>query len=211
MIAAIESASTDLSVALADAQGGAIDVDGWTSGERQGADLLPRLLALLERRGGASPSDISGVGVGSGPGSFTGLRVGMSLAKGLAYALRLPIVAVPSLETWLAADADALAALSRAGAREAYLLLRGEAEPRLVDRDRLPPEARGAPVVAPAELAAAFGLGGARPPLRAAGAIAQAAASRLAAGSGDDLATLEPRYMRPPRGLEQIGSVSSWP
>ncbi len=211
MIAAIESASTDLSVALADAEGGAIDVDGWTSGERQGADLLPRLLALLERRRDASLPDLSAVGVGSGPGSFTGLRVGMSAAKGLAYALRLPIVAVPSLEAWLAADADALAALSRAGAREAYLLLRGEAEPRLVDRDRLPSEARDAPVVAPAELAAAFGLAGARQPLRAAAAIAQAAASRLAAGSGDDLATLEPRYLRPPRGLEQIGSVSGWP
>lgn len=211
MIAAIESASTDLSVALADAEGGAMDVDGWTSGERQGADLLPRLLALLERRGGASPRDLSAVGVGSGPGSFTGLRVGMSVAKGLAYALRLPTVAVPSLEAWLAADSDALAALSRAGAREAYVLLRGEPEPRLVDRDRLPSEVRRAPVVAPAELAAAFGLAGARPPWRAAAAIARVAASRLATGSGDDLATLEPRYLRPPRGLEQIGAVSPWP
>jgi hypothetical protein len=92
----------------------------------------------------------------------------------------------------------AAAAVARAGAREAYLLARGEAEPAIVDRDALGGEAT---VVAPAELAAAFGLRDARPP-RAAAAIARVASGRLAsAPSGDDLRTLEPIYLRAPRGV----------
>lgn len=211
MIVAIESASTDLSVAVAAADGTSIGVDGWSSDRRGGLEVLPRLLALLElhRR---SLGQATGVAVGSGPGSFTGLRVGMSLGKGLAFALRLPIVAVPSLAAWLEAEPEAEAALARAGAREAFLLLRGESEPRLVDRDALPGRTARAVVAAPRELAEAFGLAAARSPLQAATAVARLAAERLAGGGGDDLRTLEPRYLRTPRGLTQLGEgAPAWP
>lgn len=201
MILAIESASTDLSVALADPDGAPLGTDGWSSAQRQSAELLPRLLALLERMS-LGLDALTAVAVGSGPGSFTGLRVGMSVGKGLAFALRLPIVGVPSLQAWLAADRDAAAAMARAGARDAYLLARGESEPLVVDREALPEALRTGAVAAPEELAQAFGLAGARGPLEAAGAVARMAAERLAlAPDGDDLQRLEPAYLRAPRGI----------
>ncbi|MGH2428150.1 MAG: bifunctional tRNA (adenosine(37)-N6)-threonylcarbamoyltransferase complex dimerization subunit type 1 TsaB/HAD family hydrolase, partial [Candidatus Limnocylindria bacterium] len=74
MIIAIESASTDLSLALAAPDGVMIETDAWSSAQRQSAELLPRLLTTIER-GGAGLAAATAVGVGIGPGSFTGLRV----------------------------------------------------------------------------------------------------------------------------------------
>jgi tRNA threonylcarbamoyl adenosine modification protein YeaZ len=211
VIVAIESASTDLSVAIGAEDGELLAVDGWRSASRGAHELLPHLLGLLAR-GGYRLDQAMAFAVGAGPGSFTGLRVGMSLAKGMALALRRPIVGVPSLESWLAAESDALAAVARAGAREAYLLLRGETAPRIVDRDELPAQAGAATIVAPGELAEAFGLAAAMAPTRAAAAIAAIAAGRLAANpGGDDLARLEPAYLRAPRGLGQLQHAEATP
>ena len=206
MIIALETASTDMSVALARADGTLIASSTWTGDRRQGHETLPRLLDLL-RANDAELADANALAVGIGPGSFTGLRVGMSLAKGLALALSRPLVGVPSLEAWLDAEPDARAALSRAGARDAYLLLRGEAEVRIVDRDLLFAEARDVPLVAPGELAAAFGLVDVVPPRGAAADVAARAAERLRGNpAGDDLDRLEPAYLRAPRGLGQLTS-----
>ena len=208
MILAIEGASTDLSVAIADASGAILAEDAWSSAQRQSAELLPRILDLLA--GAELPlGAVSAVAVGSGPGSFTGLRVAMALAKGLAVGLSIPIVGIPSLVAWLDAEPDASAALARAGAREAYVVTRGSSEPAVADREDLG-VLRG-PLVVPAELAAAFELTDTRPP-RAAGAIARRAAQRLVlAAEGDDLATLEPIYVRAPRGLRAVdGERVKW-
>jgi tRNA threonylcarbamoyl adenosine modification protein YeaZ len=204
VIVAIESASTDISVAVARPDGSLLADAGWTSDRRQGHETLPRLIELLaEAR--APLAEISAVAIGIGPGSFTGLRVGMSLGKGLAFALRVPIAGLSSLRAWLDAEPDAEAALGRAGAHEAYLLLRDEDEPRIVDREALPLGVRDRPIVAPVELAAAFDLRAARPPHRAAAALAASAARRLAQSpGGDDLARLEPAYLRAPRGVGQL-------
>jgi len=200
VILAIDGASTDLSIALATPDGGAIAGDSWSSAQRQSAELLPRALDLLasaDRRVG----DLTALAVGTGPGSFTGLRVAMSIAKGLAFALDRPIVGVPSLVAWLEQEPDARAAVARAGAREAYVLARGESEPAVVDRDGLGDLLAGRAIVAPVELADAFALGTAVRPV-AAPAIARLAARRLAEDpAGDDLRSLEPIYLRPPRGL----------
>jgi tRNA threonylcarbamoyladenosine biosynthesis protein TsaB len=207
VIIAIDGASTDLSLAIADPDGTLLSDDAWSSAQRQSAELLPHLLALLARV--ERPlRDATAVAVGSGPGSFTGLRVAMALAKGLAAGLRIPIVGVPSLEAWLDADPDATAAVARAGAREAYLLARGDDLPRIVDRDALD---AAAVVVAASEVATAFGLIAARPP-HAAAAIARRAAERLATDpAGDDLRTLEPIYLRAPRGVaSESGELVRW-
>ncbi|MDQ3690122.1 MAG: tRNA (adenosine(37)-N6)-threonylcarbamoyltransferase complex dimerization subunit type 1 TsaB [Chloroflexota bacterium] len=197
MIIAMDGASTDLSIALSESDGTLLADDGWSSAQRQSAELLPRVVALLARID-RPMRDVSAIAVGTGPGSFTGLRVAMALGKGLAVGLRVPMIGVPSLRSWLEADPDASCALARAGAREAYLLERDEAEPRIVDRDQVP---RAAAVVVAAELADAFNLTAARRP-RGAIAIARRAAERLDQdATGDDPRTLEPLYLRAPRGV----------
>jgi tRNA threonylcarbamoyladenosine biosynthesis protein TsaB len=59
--------------------------------------LLPSLEWLLDRCG-VTRRDISGIGVSRGPGSFTGLRIGLSAAKGLAYAWGVPVVGIGTME-----------------------------------------------------------------------------------------------------------------
>jgi tRNA threonylcarbamoyladenosine biosynthesis protein TsaB len=200
MIAAIDSSSADQSVALADPAGGPLGAMAWTAERGQGGELLPRLLELLDRQG-ASLRNLIGVAVAIGPGSFTGLRVGVSLAKGLAAGLGCPIVGIGSLEAWLMAVPEAEAAVTRAGAAEVYLQARGEPEPQIVAFGALPAAALTSRLVAPRDLALALGLTRAVPPDAAAGAVARLGAERLTLGSADDLARLEPVYLRPPRGL----------
>ena len=61
------------------------------------AELGPALDRLLELCG-AKLDELGGIGVGLGPGSYTGLRVGVAFAKGLEFGLRVPLVGVPSFE-----------------------------------------------------------------------------------------------------------------
>lgn len=211
MIVAIESASSDPSLALAASDGVAFATDGWAGEGRQASELLPRLLVLLARSR-RELGEATALAVGVGPGSFTGLRVSMSLAKGIALALRVPVVGVPSLAAWLEAEPRAAAAIARAGAQDAYLLARGETEPRIVAASDLRGLIEGSLVAAPSELAAAFGLSGTVPPHEAAAAVALLGARRLGVEPrGDDLAGLEPWYLRPPRGVASQETVTQWP
>jgi len=59
-------------------------------------DILPLIEAALTK-GGASIRDISGLAISIGPGSFTGLRIGLSTVKGLAYGCAIPVVGVSTL------------------------------------------------------------------------------------------------------------------
>lgn len=67
------------------------------------ADLLIAIDAAC-RRAGVAPTELDAVAIGAGPGSFTGLRIGMATAKGVAFAARRPLWAVSSLAA-LARDA----------------------------------------------------------------------------------------------------------
>jgi tRNA A37 threonylcarbamoyladenosine modification protein TsaB len=192
MIIAIESASSDPSLALASSDGVAFAADGWAGEGRQASELLPRLLVLLARAG-------------------RDLREATALAIGVG-ALRLPLVGVPSLQAWLEAEHRAAAAVARAGAQDAYLLLRGDPEPRIVAAAELSGLLKGSMLAAPSELAASFTLAGALPPHEAAAAVARLGAARLLADPrGDDLATIEPWYHRAPRGAPSSATVSRWP
>jgi tRNA threonylcarbamoyl adenosine modification protein YeaZ len=97
-----------------DAPAGGIAVRTWPVRHQHGETLLPTLTAFLAEQG-ATLADLRGIVVGTGPGAFTGLRVGLATAKGLAHGLGLPIVGVSTAEALLeaarvsgaAGDADA--------------------------------------------------------------------------------------------------------
>lgn len=73
----------------------------WRSHLRQTVELAPAIVDLLKRVN-LTMQSIKAVGVAIGPGSFTSLRVGLSLAKGLAVAGHLPIIGIPSLDVLVA-------------------------------------------------------------------------------------------------------------
>ncbi len=75
----------------------------WMSRDYHTVELAPTLHQALERLG-MKAGQLTCVAVAIGPGSFTGLRVGIALAKGLAIAGRLPLVGVPSLDILAAAQ-----------------------------------------------------------------------------------------------------------
>jgi tRNA threonylcarbamoyladenosine biosynthesis protein TsaB len=208
---AIDTGTSNIVVAAGAPDGSLIKVLEWPAGYRHGEQLLAGVEQLLAETG-LSRDRLVGVVVGTGPGAFTGLRVGLATAKTLAHALGLPIAGVGTGEALLEADVEATALLLPAGPRDRVLvrrgappeLLAGGAEPVLpggvelvaVDLDGRAPESavrRGA--------AAARGLG---PALLAMGA------ARLRAGTGDDVETLVPEYVTLPRGVRASSGEISW-
>jgi tRNA threonylcarbamoyladenosine biosynthesis protein TsaB len=83
--------------------------DGEVLGERasRAVTLLEDVDALL-RQAGARTGDLQGLAVGTGPGSFTGLRVGLATARGLALSLGLPVAGVSTLDALAAGAPGAL-------------------------------------------------------------------------------------------------------
>jgi len=69
----------------------------WQSQNNHSVELMPAVTKMLEQQGLAA-SDLAVVGVALGPGSFTGLRISLSVAKGLAQALKIPIIGIPTLD-----------------------------------------------------------------------------------------------------------------
>ena len=62
------------------------------------SSLLPTFVEQLFQQAALTPRDLQAVCVSSGPGSYTGLRIGVSTAKGFAYALGIPLLSVPTLQ-----------------------------------------------------------------------------------------------------------------
>ena len=89
--------STETACIVLSSQGEVIDERTWHAGQHHTVELMPNLVQLLYRSG-SSLRDMSGIIVARGPGSFHGLRVGMSVAKGIAMALEVPLVGVSTLE-----------------------------------------------------------------------------------------------------------------
>ncbi len=69
----------------------------WTTRQHHTTELAPALAGLLSRSG-HTMSMIQALGIAIGPGSFTSLRVGLSFAKGLALARRVPLIGIPTLD-----------------------------------------------------------------------------------------------------------------
>ncbi len=89
--------STD-TASLALVQGSEVIAEStWHCGQSHTTQLLPQLAQLLNQTGSMLQS-ISGIIVAKGPGSYNGLRVGISTAKGLAFSLEVPLVGISTLE-----------------------------------------------------------------------------------------------------------------
>ena len=217
-ILAIDTALRSVVVAVARLDGMPLAESTWVAGYRHGETLLPSIQRVLGEAN-VRRSRLRGLVVGTGPGAFTGLRVGLATAKGLARALGQPIFGVSTGEALLESAAlatgetvDRLVLLLPAGpsdrvfvrhGRQPVLLL-GGTDPDLspgeqlvaVDlEDRAPSDA-----LSLGELATR-GLGG---------VLLRRGVERLGAGGGDDLARLVPEYVTLPRGVVAASGEVAW-
>jgi tRNA threonylcarbamoyl adenosine modification protein YeaZ len=213
---AIDTSGTNALVALGEADGTHICERRWTAGYRHGEELLTRVHEMLESA--ATPKEsLGGIVVGTGPGAFTGLRVGLATAKALALGLGIPLAGVPTSEALLTAaswagavDGSLAVLLLPAGpsdrvvvAEGRALLVRGGEEPEL-------PE--GAVVVAvdlPGRAPNEAILRGSLAEEGLPAALLSLGSARLARG-GDDIAKLVPEYVTLPRGVPALSGEVRW-
>ncbi len=217
MLVAIDTSTGYASLALHD--GVQIRVEHtWESPRRHTVELLPRLKRAMDQLN-LTVEHLSGVAVARGPGSFTGLRVGMAVAKGLALARGLPLIGVPTLDVVAAAqgrDSRPLYVALQAGRGRisvaSYLWQEGawcaHTSPRLTTWSALAEEIETPTLfggeIATAGLDALAALGElavilpAAARLRRAGFLAEIAWRRLNRGEKDDPATLVPVYLQHP-------------
>jgi len=94
-ILAVDTATTSCSVALFNGRQ-LLAEEVYTAGKTHSRHLLSIIHGILGRCE-CTPDDLSGIAVTRGPGTFTGLRIGISTVKGLASALGIPVVGVSSL------------------------------------------------------------------------------------------------------------------
>lgn len=105
MILSIETSTDICSVALSDAGKTLMDLE--YRGVPQHASRLAPMIKELMDKASMTYRDLDAVAVSSGPGSYTGLRIGASTAKGIAYAAGVKLVAVPTLSIMARAIFDA--------------------------------------------------------------------------------------------------------
>jgi tRNA threonylcarbamoyl adenosine modification protein YeaZ len=234
-ILAIDTATTRVVVATGTPGGVADGLSTWTAGYRHGETLLPSIGRILGEQN-IRRSRLVGIVVGTGPGAFTGLRVGIATAKGLAHGLGIPLVGVSTaealIEAFEAADGEGgptvllLPAgpsdriVVRAGTRPVPLAA-GE-EPDLSSGERLvaidlegraPDDALARGEIARAGLGQALLRAGAAK-LAALAAAAKAAGTAPgaadAAASATELETLVPDYVTLPRGVRASSGTVEW-
>lgn len=96
MLLAVDTSTAQVGLALYDGAQ-VIGEFAWRSSQRHTVELAPAISELLARCG-LTMDDIRALGVALGPGSFTSLRVGLSLVKGLALARHIPLIGIPTLD-----------------------------------------------------------------------------------------------------------------
>jgi len=96
MILAIDTATQYAALALYN-QNGIFTEETWQAGRNHTTELMPRIVRILQAAQ-LRLTDLTALAVSLGPGSFTGLRIGLAVAKGLALPHEIPLVGVPTLE-----------------------------------------------------------------------------------------------------------------
>jgi tRNA threonylcarbamoyladenosine biosynthesis protein TsaB len=99
-----------------------------SAGERDHAARVAVFTDEVLREAGIAAADLSAVAVSKGPGSYTGLRIGVSLAKGMCYALGIPLIGVGSLDS-LFCEAREKQAESLKSSAQGNALCNGDATP----------------------------------------------------------------------------------
>ena len=218
-ILAIDTATSRVVVVVGTIDGEPLGLTTWAADHRHGEQLLPSIGRLLGETT-VRRSRLEAIVAGTGPGAFTGLRVGLATAKGLAHGLRRPLVGVPTSEALIeaAAIADGIPAsrvvlllpagpsdrvVARRGAPARLVTGGGEVDGLRADDvlvavdldDRAPGDAveRGA--------RARDGLGT---------QLLRLGARRLATSGADDLAGLVPEYVTLPRGVAASVAEVTW-
>ena len=97
MILHIETATDICSVVLAD--NGVVVAEKTSEPIRDHASSLAVYIDEVLKESGVKPSDLKAIAVSKGPGSYTGLRIGVSTAKGLCYALNIPLIAIATTQS----------------------------------------------------------------------------------------------------------------
>jgi tRNA threonylcarbamoyladenosine biosynthesis protein TsaB len=219
MILAIDTATRCASIALYN-RTGVLAEESWRSENNHSVEVMPAITRLMERQG-VPLQDLTGIAVALGPGSFTGLRIGMSLAKGLSFALQVPILGVPTLQVSAYAAGDPgcpILAIAEAGRGRICVgrYLYSEGLPVLQGPIELSRSADWDPdlsdcVLVTGEIDSALADRLSQLPntenlsivstagsLRRAGFLAELSWERLQRGDSDDLDTLEPLYIQQP-------------
>lgn len=135
IVLAIDTAGVNCSAALYDAGAGTLIASRTETIGKGHAELLPGMVDDVFKAGDKSPKDVGLIGVTIGPGSFTGIRVGVAAARGFGLALSVPVIGVTTLEV--------LAAMARETAPQKPILAtmdakRGEIYTQLFDVDGRP-------------------------------------------------------------------------
>jgi tRNA threonylcarbamoyl adenosine modification protein YeaZ len=217
-ILAFDTATSEVVVAVGSVAGEPYGLTHWAAGYRHGEQLLASIGRLMGEAN-LRRSRLHAVVVGTGPGAFTGLRVGLATAKGLAHGLGIPILGVSTA----AALIQAAAAVGEIPAARIVLLLPAGPSDRVVVRDRMPPRLLPGgtePDTAPGDTLVAVDLDGRAP--EAACALGRSAherlglellrlgAARLGRGERDELDRLVPEYVTLPRGVARATGEVAW-
>jgi tRNA threonylcarbamoyl adenosine modification protein YeaZ len=213
---AIDTSTDSAGIALVQ-EGKVLAEATWRCGQNHSVELLPRLAQLLNEAE-IKLQSINCIIVAKGPGSFNGLRVGISTAKGLAFSLEIPIIGISSLELEAYQHAETglpICPIFNAGRGEIATALyqkkdnqwRQLAAEHITTIDALCSEISGktifcgehVPLIA-SQLKERLGQKAVIAPdqLRRAGLLAELAKGRLEAGDYDHPTTLQPLYLRQP-------------
>lgn len=196
---AIDTSTDQAGIALVTPHG--VVSHSWPAARAQTTTVLPEIDRLV-RMHGMAPTDITGVIVANGPGTFTGLRVGVAIAKGIVVASQVPMVGIPTLDIVFAQHADVnIVAVLPAGRGRVVWQVKGE-QPRnstiaelIVEMESQP----GTPLVGELTTDQLAMLDDAAiqvsQEFRDPTVLLKLGAARIAIGDLDDPVTLQPTYL----------------
>lgn len=217
LLLAIDTSTEQTGIALYD--GSCLDNVSWSACRDHTILLLDEIDHQLKRRG-ARAADLAGVAIATGPGRFNALRVGMSVAKGLAFSLELPLIGVPTLDAvafpWRTGTRPVAGVIDAGRGRLSWqvfdcdpALHRAETRNTSIDEFISSIAALATEVCVTGDVNPTLGAALGTIPMvifppvsgrqgRAA-AVAEIAYHRLQRGEADDIALLEPLYLHSPR------------